>query len=491
MTTLLGIDLGTSSVKVVLVDAEFTVLAQATAEYPVDRPHPGWAETDPQRWWDAVVAATREVLAAGHPVPAAVGLSGQMHGVLVCDAGLTPLRPALLWSDARATAELDVYRGLPDEIAVRLGNPLSPGMAGPLLGWLARHEAELLASARWALQPKDWIRARLTGGAVAEPSDASATLLFDLTSGTWDLDVAGALGVRPYLLAPLLPSAGSVAGTLQSEAAGVLGLPAGIPVAAGAADTAAAALGSGLHRPGDVQLTIGSGTQIVTPVVAPTAESLRAAGSPVTHTYRGAGLTDWYAMAATLNGGLTLDWVRRTVGVEWAELYAAADTPPADGGDPIFLPYLNGERTPLLDASLTASWIGLTGRHDRTALLRSAVAGVADGIADALDALPRNGSGPVSDLRLAGGGSVDPGWRQLLADVLGARLHALDVPGASALGSAGTASLAAGLYNEQQLFDVLTPSTVLVASPRPEEADRHRERRAHARALLTAIRSVG
>lgn len=490
MTTLLGIDLGTSSVKVVLVDARFTVLAQAAADYPVHRPHPGWSESDPQQWWNAVVTATRRVLAAGHPAPAAIGLSGQMHGVLVGDAELTPLRPALLWSDARAASELDVYRGLPDEIGLRLGNPLSPGMAGPLLGWLARHEPDVLGAARWALQPKDWIRARLTGEVAAEPSDASATLLFDLTTGVWDLDVADALGVRPELLAPLLPSAGSVAGALQPWAAEALGVSTGIPVAAGAADTAAAAMGSGLHRAGDVQLTIGSGTQIVTPTLAPTAASLRAAGSPVTHTYRGAGRADWYAMAATLNGGLTLDWVRRTVGVTWAELYAAADTAPTDGGDPVFLPYLNGERTPLLDASLTASWIGLTSRHDRTALLRSALAGVADGIADALEALPCSSSGPLTDLCLAGGGSVAPGWRQLLADVLGVRLQALDVPGASALGSAGTASLAVGWYDEQQLSEVLAASTELVAEPRPEHAERHRERREHARALLTAVRSV-
>lgn len=491
MSTLLGIDLGTSSVKVVLVDSRFTVLALATAEYPVDRPHPGWSESDPQRWWDAVVAATRQVLAAGHPPPAAIGLSGQMHGVLVCDAELSPLRPAMLWSDARAVLELDSYRTLPDEIAVRLGNPLTPGMAGPLLGWLARHEPDVLRTARWALQPKDWIRARLTGEVAAEPSDASATLLFDLIAGDWDREVADVLGVRPELLAPLLPSSGTVAGSLQPGPAEALGVPAGIPVAAGAADTAAAALGSGLHRLGDVQLTIGSGTQIVTPVIAPTRGSLETAGPPVTHTYRGAGRADWYAMAATLNGGLTLDWVRRTVGVDWTELYAAADTAPTDGGDPVFLPYLNGERTPLLDASLTASWIGLTSRHDRTALLRSAMAGVADGISDALEALPRNSSGPTTDLQLAGGGSVSSGWQQLLADVLGVRLHALDVPGASALGSAGTASLATGWYDEQQLPDVLAPSTELVAEPRPEHAQRHRERREHARALLAAVRSVG
>ena len=299
-----------------------------------------------------------------------------------------------------------------------------------------------------------------------------------------------ALGLDATLLPPLLPSAGAPAGELQARAAVELGLPAGIPVAAGAADTAAAALGSGLIEPGTVQLTIGTGAQLVTPVPAPTYQQLAAAGAPVTHTYRAATATGWYAMGAILNGGLTLDWVRGTLGVSWAELYAAAESSPPPEGDPIFVPHLNGERTPHMDTRLTASWTGLTGRHDRTSMLRSALEGVGFALADALDALPANDS-RTSGLRLAGGGSTAAGWRQLLADILDVRLFALDVPGASALGGAYTGALAADLITEPDLIAALQPELTLVAEPDPGRTAGHAERRVRFGRILAALRPVG
>ncbi|WP_353649653.1 FGGY family carbohydrate kinase [Nakamurella sp. A5-74] len=471
MRTLLGIDLGTSSVKVVLTDETLRVLTSATREYPVDRPRPGWSETDPQLWWAATVEATRQVLAAGHPAPAAIGFSGQMHGVVLSDRHGRAVRPAMLWSDTRAVDLLDVYRDLPDEVLRGLGNPLSPGMAGPLLGWLARHETATLAAAHRALQPKDWLRSRLTGEFAAEPGDASATLLQELDTGSWSTEVVAALGVPESLLPEMLPSSTTLAGTLISAAAAELGIPAGTPVAAGTADTAAAALGSGLTTPGIVQLTIGSGTQTITAVTAPRPSALPL--HPVTHLYRGALQDSWYAMAATLNGGLALDWVRRTHQVSWEQLYAAAgDEPHQD--DPLFLPYLGGERTPLLDPLLTGSWIGLTARHDTATLLRCALEGVAGSIADALDALP----GPTPDVvRLAGGGTVVPAWRQLLADVLGVGLDALEVAGASGVGAAATAAPAGGVCDESELLELLQPALQRVAEPVDAAHHWYRERR--------------
>ncbi|SDO74317.1 xylulokinase [Nakamurella panacisegetis] len=482
---LLGIDLGTSSVKVVLTDRVGTVLAQASAEYPVDRPHPGWAETDPEAWWRAIRTAVAQVLAAGPGVaPAGVGLSGQMHGVVVCLADATPARPAVLWADSRAEDELDVYRALPAAARARLANPLSPGMAGPELAWLHRHEPRVMAGARWALQPKDWIRARLTGEFAAEPSDACATLLYDVTARTWDAEVVAALGIRPELLPELLPFSGVAAGSLLPSVAAELGLPPGIPVSAGAGDSAAAALGSGVLDPGTVQLTIGTGVQIVTVVEAPTLETVGHRHDPVTHLYRSATRDGWYAMAAGLTGGQSLDWVRRLLGAEWAELYAAADRGPQDG-DPIFLPHLVGERTPYLDTHLRGSWTGLDARHDRTALLYSALEGVAFAAADGLDALP---GVPDADrhLRLAGGGTVSPGWRALLANALNAHLHAVDVPGASARGAGLLAAQAAGWITDAELVEVARPHTTLIASPGPG-ADALRDRR---RLYLDTLRAL-
>jgi xylulokinase len=456
--SLLGIDLGTGSVKVVLTDAAGEVLATAEAGYPVERPETGWAQTDPEAWWQGITGAVARVLAArpGDP-PVAIGLSGQMHGVVLCAADGTPTRPAVLWADARAEAELGVYRSLPPAVQTRLANPLSPGMAGPELAWLHRHEPEAVGAARFALQPKDWVRARLTGEFGTEPSDASATLLFDVLAQTWDDDVVAALGIRREILPDLLPFAGAEAGRLRAPVAADLGLAAGLPVAAGAGDTAAAALGSGLLEVGTTQLTIGTGVQFVTPIVRPDEKTLPPP-FPSTHRYRAATRDGWYAMAAGLTGGQTLGWVRRLLGLDWGQLYAAAERGPQPG-DPVFLPHLIGERTPYMDTRMRGAWAGLDARHDREALAYAALEGVAFAVADAYDELRavhptvRSGEG----IRLAGGGTVAAGWQALLAAVLGTTLHAVEIPGASARGAALLAAQVAGLVSEADLAEVARP----------------------------------
>jgi xylulokinase len=458
---LLGIDLGTSSVKVVVLDEDGQLLASTSSGYDVSAPAPGWAETDPASWWAAVVDATRAALAAyGGAPPVAIGLAGQMHGLVATGMDGRAVRPAMLWPDSRAIAELASYRALPESLRERLGNPLTPGMAGPMLAWLARNEPQTYAATRWALQPKDWLRAQLTGEFHAEPSDASATLLYDVLGDDWGRDLAAALGLDPALLAPLLPAAGQLAGRLTAAPAAELGLPAGTPVAAGAGDTAAAALGSGLAW-GEAQLTIGTGVQVVTSAPAPTLGSVHGV-APVTHLYRAATDTGWYAMAAGLNGGSTLDWVRQLLGASWEELYASAAADPASD-DPMFLPHLSGERTPYLDTSLRGAWIGLSAHHDRTALMRAALEGVAFAARDAMTPLRGDGA-PLDQLRLAGGGTTDPSWRQLLADVLGARLQPVRAAGASARGAALLAARAADLLTEEEVLQLsppLAPATVL------------------------------
>ena len=462
--TFLGIDLGTSSVKVVLTDQMGRVRASATAEYPVNRPSPDWAETNPEDWWRAVRQAVSGVLtSSGDRKPAAIGLSGQMHGVVLCTADGTPARPAILWADARAESELDHYRTLPAHVRRRLANPLSPGMAGPQLAWLVRHEPSSINAARWALQPKDWIRAKLTGRFAAEPSDASATLLYDVLRQGWDGEVLDSLNIRRDLLPDLLTFAGAIAGRLLPEVAHDLGLTSGTPVAAGAADTAAAMLGAGLVERGVAQLTIGTGVQVVTVADPPNRDSVAALEAPVTHLYRSATPAGWYSMAAGLTGGQTLDWVRRTLGVDWTELYAAAGRDPQPD-DPIFLPHLVGERTPYLDTHLRGAWTSLSARHDRAALMYSALEGVAFAVADAVDALPGIAQTDRS-LRLAGGGTTAPGWRALLADALNASLDAVEVPNASGRGAALLGGQAAGLLSEKQLLEAIRQRVTRIAAP--------------------------
>ena len=447
---LLGIDLGTSSVKTVVTDTGAAVLAHVVRPYTVEHAHPAWAETNPGSWWNAVVEGVREAVTAAGVNIAGIGLSGQMHGVVLTDPAGQPLRPAVLWSDSRATGILSAYRQLPTQTIHRLANPLSPGMFGPILGWLVIHEPHIYRSARWALAPKDWIRFRLTGSIASEPSDASATLLYDLPGDTWDRQVTQALGVDHAVLPPLLPHAAARAGALQPAAAAALGLPTGIPVAAGGADTAVAAFGAGIVAPGQGQLTIGTGIQIVAPVGAATPP----AGTPVTHLYRAATDRGWYRMAAALNGGATLDWVRRLFNATWSELYAAADRPTA-GDAPIFLPHLLGERTPYMDTSLRGSWAYLDPRHNRADMLHAALEGVAMTTRAAWTALQAAGV-DCGTLRLAGGGTTSPAWQQMLADTLQTTLEPVDVPAASGLGAALLGGRAAGLFDQTRAIAIVT-----------------------------------
>src|SRR5580765_5825514 len=219
----LGLDLGTSSAKAVVTDIGGKVLAQASAGYAVTSAVSGYAESEPAHWWSAVTACAREAGRAAGTRPAAIGLSGQMHGLVLASADGQALRPGLLWADSRATGALRAYRRIGPAARARLANPLAPGMTGPLLMWVAEHEPGMYRDARWALAPKDWLRARITGEIYAEPSDASASLLYDVPGDRWDLDVVGALGLDAGLLAPVLPSAGAPAGHVTAWAADELG----------------------------------------------------------------------------------------------------------------------------------------------------------------------------------------------------------------------------------------------------------------------------
>ncbi|MCL2780241.1 MAG: FGGY family carbohydrate kinase [Actinomycetia bacterium] len=488
----LGIDLGTSSVKTVVTDpASGAVLAQASVAYPVRSPQPGQAETDPADWWDAVGRCVREAVAASGAQPDAIGLSGQMHGLVLCDARAVPVRPAMLWADMRAVAEIGRFHELSREHRARLANPLTPGMPGPMLVWVAAHQPEVYARARWALQPKDWLRARLTGGIMAEPSDASATLLYDLPADDWDRELIETLGLRADLLAPLLPSSAALAGALSDTAASHLGVPAGTPVAAGAGDAAAAALGSGLADPSQVQLTVGTGAQVVRPQPSPL--DLSAAG---VHLYRSAygapatagsatpagvgAAAGWYHMGACTNAGIALTWVREILGMSWSQLYASLDEP-VRPDDPMFIPHLTGERTPYVEPGLRGSWTALALGHDRTALARSALVGVAFAITDTYRALIDAGAGDSAPksagpsganrdpadatLRVAGGGTMSPAWRQLLADITGCALYALDCPDASGRGAALLGAQAAGSVTTEEIIGRLAPQVSLVAEP--------------------------
>jgi xylulokinase len=457
----LGLDLGTSRVKALLCTTDGTVLGRGAAGYQVAAPRDGWAETDPEQWWQAARSAVRAALGPAPAQVAGLAIVGQMHGLVLYAERAVVLRPAIVWLDGRASAEVGDYLRLPADLRARLGNAPSAGMAGPILLWLSRHEPGLYRQARWMLSPKDWLRTRLTGEPATDPTDASGTLLFDLERDAWATDVAEALGLRTDLLPPILPSA-QVAGHLLPAAAEALGLPAGIPVATGAADTAASLLAADLPAPDWALLILGTGGQLIVPVPDdrrpdspvpddrrpdislpdnPGPESTVPGGAELgaTNLFRSVG-PGTYRLAGAQNVGAALDWVRRTLGASWDELYGTAERP-WSASTPVFLPYLAGERWAHRDSG--GAWTGLTLAHGREDLMRAALEGVAFLLRGQLDELRAAGCAPAK-IMLAGGGSTPPAWRQLLADVLDLPLYPAGTDELTVRGATNLAAIAAG-----------------------------------------------
>ena len=456
----LGIDLGTSSLKALVLDVDGSIVGTGSATYPLLTPQPGWAEADPEAWWEAAGIAVAQA-AGGHASEiAAIGLSGQMHGVVLSDELGHALRPAILWADSRTRRQLATYSELSPALRRKLANPVATGMAGPTLLWLKEHERPLYRQAQWALQPKDWLRLRLVHEAATEPSDASGTLLYDMTTDYWAKDLLDELDLRLDFLAPIRESV-EICGILTAVAAEHLGVRPNLPVVGGAADASAAAIAGGLIDPGPVQLTIGSGAQVVAP-----RDRLAVDATGRTHLYRAAAPDRWYAMAAMQNAGIALEWVRAMLRASWDEVYdeAFAVAPGADGL--LFLPYLTGERTPYFDSEARGAWIGLRLAHTRSHLLRAALEGVAFAIRQGLEALLATGV-PATELRLAGGGTFDPRWRQLLADVLEQPLLATATSSASSLGAALLAGVGFGAWPNAHRVAALAAPPTLVATPGP------------------------
>jgi xylulokinase len=469
---LLGLDVGTSSVKVVLLTPDGRVRSRASADVPTRTPAPGQAEQDPDDWWRAVVAATRAALAdANADRVIAIGLSGQMHTFVLCDATGESIRPAVTWLDTRAAADLPALR---ERVAhhdphrdptrrVALGLTLAP------LVHLARVEAATLERAQVLLLAKDWLRARLTGRIASEPTDASATGFFDLPRRAWATDLLAALEL-PTRLLPDLGEPGAAAGGLLPAAARALGLRAGIPVAFGAGDQQAAALGNGVLNPGDMQLMVGSGAQALVVVAAPRDDGALHAFAHVEGVVR---------QASVNNAGIALDWVRDLLRCSWSDLYAAfGDAPPPLA--PTFVPYLSGERVPLAKGYAQGAFLALRIGDDRRSLAQAAVAAVALSVADALRALGTP-SGPVA---AAGGGLRHAPFAQAVADASGVALALRDEADASAIGAALLAGIAAGLYpNAAAAAAVTRANAATPIAPRPERAAAWEALRARLRAL--------
>ncbi len=447
--TYLGIDLGTSEVKVLLLDAGGTVLGIATAPLEVSRPQALWAEQDPHSWWSATQAAIarlRHVHPGEFSQVQAIGLSGQMHGAVLLDEHDRVLRPAILWNDGRSHAECEELTRLAPELHAIAGNLAMPGFTAPKLLWVKRHEPELFARVRSVLLPKDWLRLQLSGEKISDPSDAAGTLWLDVARRDWSDELLAATGLCRDQMPRLVESC-APGGQLTPEVAGAWGLPPGVVIAGGAGDNAASAIGIGAVEPGDGFISLGtSGVLFVVN------ERFLPNPASAVHAFCHALPRRWHQMSVMLSAAACLKWYAQVSGAaDEAVLVdeAAALSEAACAAAPIFLPYLAGERTPHNSPFASGAFHGLRLDTTRGACAYAVLEGVAFGMADGLFALCEAGA-EVRRLSLVGGGARSSLWAQLMADVLGVEIvvHAGSPTGA-ALGAARLAWMAVGGSPEQ------------------------------------------
>lgn len=481
--TLLGIDIGTSSVKALLLERETgRTLATLTREYPVNQPQPGYAEQNPDDWWDAVVHTVRGVAAQAGIASdsiAGIGLSGQMHGFVPLDSSHQPVHPAIIWADTRSKPQVDDLLARIDTatMAQHAPGPPAAGFMGPTLMWLAQHQPDILARTATVLLPKDYVRLRLTGTTGTDPSDAAATWLFDVKTGDWSPQLAEWCGVDRRLLPPVMPS-GDVAGTITGEAAEALGIPTGTPVVTGCADQCAQALGYGLTEPGTALVTIGTGGQVFMALTDPQIDPQMRF-----YTFNHALPGRWYAAAAILCAGLSLRWLRDVLGFrDRPDAYAhlsqlAASVPPGADGL-IFLPYLAGERTPHMDPLASGVFLGLRLHHQAGHMARAVMEGVTFTLRECLSLVEALHTGP-NPLRIiaSGGATASPVWRQIQADIFDHPLHIANGENHACVGAALLAGVGCGVYRSLDEALALLPQPSMQVEPDSQHVDFYAARR--------------
>ncbi|HEX8598947.1 MAG TPA: xylulokinase [Chloroflexia bacterium] len=453
---LLGIDIGTSGSKAVLIDADGAVLASATGDYPMHTPRPLWAEQDPRDWWAATVSSIRQVLreSGAHAEDVAgVGLTGQMHGLVLLDDAGEVLRPCIMWNDQRTGPQCDdITRrlGLPRLLDL-IANPVLPGFTAPKIVWVREHEPEVYAHAAHVLLPKDYVRYRLTGEYAMEVSDGSGTALLDVRNRRWSEEMLSALDIPPVWL-PECHESTVLSTNISRQAALETGLKAGTPVVGGGGDQAAGAVGSGIVRQGVISVTLGTSG-----VVFAATESFLLEPEGRLHAFCHAVPGRWHLMGVMLSAAGSLRWFRDTFGQEELARSAAegsdvydllcqeATTAPAGSEGLVFLPYLSGERTPHPDPDAKGVFSGLTLRHGKAHLVRSVLEGVAYGLRDSLE-LMRGMGVEITQVRASGGGARSPLWRQILADVFNSEIVLTNVTEGAAYGAALIAGAGVGIY---------------------------------------------
>lgn len=489
----LGIDVSTTSVKALLVAATGEVVEAAATDIPLSTPRPLWSEQDPQLWWAGLVASLARLDASRRRLVRGVGLTGQMHGLVLLDQAGRPLRPAILWNDQRTGPQCQAIRekmgGLANLVA-ETGNDALTGFTAPKILWVREHQPEVYRRIQHILLPKDYVRFRLTGDMATDVADGAGTLLMNVARRRWSDRMLQALDI-PTSWLPELHEGPEVTGAIHAEAAAATGLPEGTPVVGGGGDQAAGAVGMGVVQPGIVSVTLGTSGVVFAATSEPAIEPegrLHAFCHSVPPE-EGAG---WHLMGVMLSAAGSLRWYRDALapGGSFEELLA-----PAAGVEPgcqglFFLPYLSGERTPHPDPLARAAFVGLTLRHSQAHLTRAVLEGVAFGLKDGLQLMHQAGLPKPEQVRLSGGGAKSPLWRAILASVLEAELATVNTTEGAAYGAALLAGVGGGAWSS--VGEACTQAIQLTGrtAPDPQADARYRELYPIYQGLYPALRST-
>ncbi len=477
MPCLLGIDISTTGNKALLIStADGAVIGAAVSENPISTPRPLWSEQDPADWWRGIQKSIRQVLTetgVGGDDIIGVGLTGQMHGLVLLDEAGEVLRPAILWNDQRTGPQCEWITqtvGL-ENLLAWTGNPALPGFTAPKIVWVREHEPEVYSRVAHVLLPKDYIRYKLTGLYATDKAGAAGTLLLDIRKRDWSDEMLHALDILAGWLPPTYEGP-EITGTITAHAARATGLKTGTPVVGGGGDQAAGAVGVGAVSPGVVGLALGTSGV----VFAPTSEPLIEKQGRL-HAFCHAVPGRWHLMGVMLSAAGSLRWYRDTIapGVSYERLLAPAADAPAGSEGLIFLPYLTGERTPYPDPNARGAFIGLTLRHGLSHMTRAVLEGVAFGLRDSMELVREAGLGTVEQVRVSGGGARSALWRQILADVLNCELVTVNTTEGAAYGAALLAGVGVGVWDDVDAACAATVRVVDKVTPREESVQRYNE----------------
>ena len=487
----LGIDIGTGGSRALLLDSRGNVIASFTAAHEdMQMLRPLWAEQRPENWWDACQMAVKGVLAEAGVSGAeitGIGLSGQMHGLVLLDKSNAVIRPALIWCDQRSQTQVDFINrtGTAAKVLAYTANPVVTGFTLPKLLWVRDNEPKHFERVRKMLLPKDYIRFCLTGEFASEVSDASGTALFDVVKRRWSFEMADALGLDRGIL-PKVYESSEITGTLLPAVAAGLGLAAGTPVVGGGGDQAASAVGNGIVEPGVVSCTMGTSGVVFAHMDEPLYDPMGRV-----HTFCHAVPGKWHVMGVTQGAGLSLQWMRNQLapGEEYSNLTKEAATAECGSQGLFWLPYLMGERTPHLDATARAAWVGLTAKHTRADMIRSIIEGVSYSQQDGLAIIEEMGV-KVTSVRISGGGARSAFWKQILADVFAKRVTTLASQEGSAYGAALLAMVGTGAFASVEEACRATIREVESIEPRPIESARYQKLHRVFQAIYPALKPI-